>query len=298
MKLEKEEVAIWGSGEVGQATGKGFIRKGYNVVFFDINRRILKKLKDEGFDSAHTSKLNKRSPDLFFITIQVPTKRKGPQVEKIKEVAKDIGLYLKRTDKYVLVVVRSTVPPLTTKNLVTPLLEKISKKKAGKDFGVCSNPEYMRERFGEEDFLNPKVIIIGSEDEKAAKKLALFYKDFPAKIRYFKTAEAEMHKYVHNLYNACKISFFNEQREICEEMNLDADKIFKAVSESAEAFWNPEYGTRKMGPFSGSCLPKDTKGFSRWVKYYFKKNLFLIDSVIKVNNRLDYEKETKNSIDS
>ena len=288
----KDEIAILGSGVIGQATGKGFIEKGYRVVFVDIDYSVVKKLRDEGFDSIHVSKLAKRSPDLFFISVQVPTKRKGPHVKELKKPIEDIGLYLKGIDKYVLVAVRSTVPPLTTKNLVTPLLEKISGKKAGKDFGVCSNPEYIRERFGEEDFLNSKVIIIGSEDERVAKKLGEYYESFPANIYYFHTAEAEMHKYVHNLYNACKISFFNEQRTVCEAMDLDADKIFKATIESAEAFWNPEYGTRKMGPFGGSCLPKDTKGFLRWVKNLFKKKLFVIEGVIKANNKL----KRKNSI--
>ncbi len=282
----KDEIAILGSGVIGQATGKGFIKKGYRVVFVDIDHKIVKQLRDEGFDSIHTSELKQRSPDLFFVTVQVPTKRKGPQVEKLKKAIEDISFYLKKTDKYVLVVVRSTVPPFTTKNLVTPLLEKLSGKKAGKDFGVCSNPEYLRERFGEEDFLNPKVIIIGSEDEKAAKKLSAFYENFPVSIHHFNTVEAEMHKYVHNLYNACKISFFNEQREVCEEMNADADKIFKAVVESAESSWNPEYGIKNMGPFGGSCLPKDTEGFLRWVKNSLNKKLFLMESVIKVNNRL------------
>ncbi len=289
MKKEKE-IAILGSGMVGQATGKGFLEKGFRVVFVDINNKVVKKLRDEGFDSIHISKLKDRAPDIFFITIQVPTKRRGPQVKKLERVVKDISSYLKMTDKYVIVAVRSTVPPLTTKNFVTPLLEKFSTKKAGKDFGVCSNPEYMRERFGKEDFLNSRVIIIGSEDRKAAKRLGLFYKNFSANIYYFSTVEAEMHKYIHNLYNACKISFFNEQREVCEKMNLDTEKIFRAVTESAESFWNPEYGIKNKGPFGGSCLPKDTEGFLRWVKHSFKKRLFLLESVIKVNNRLKRKK--------
>ena len=281
-----DEIAILGSGVIGQATGKGFVEKGYRVVFIDIDRKVVEKLRDDGYDSVHVSELDQRSPDLFFITVQVPTKRKGPHVKELKRSIEDIGLYIKKANKYVLVAVRSTVPPLTTKDFVTPLLEKTSGKKAGEDFGVCSNPEYMRERFGKEDFLNSKVIIIGSEDRVAAEKLGVFYEDFPSNVHYFKTAEAEMHKYVHNLYNACKISFFNEQRVVCEVMDLDADRIFKAVTESAEAFWNLEYGIRKMGPFEGSCLPKDTKGFLRWGRHSLKKRLFLTEGVIKVNSRL------------
>lgn len=282
----KKEIVILGSGAVGQATGKGFIKKGYHVVFVDVDHGIVKKLRDEGFESIHVNELKERSPDLFFITIQIATERKGPQVKEMEKTLKEIGAYLKKTTKYVLVVVRCTVPPLTTKRFVIPLLERSSGKKAGKDFGVCFNPEYMRERFGTEDFLNPKVIIIGSEDERSAKSLGEFYKDFPVNIYYFKTEEAEMHKYIHNLYNACKISFFNEQREICKEMKLDADKIFKAVTESAEASWNFEYGIKDRGPYGGSCLPKDTKGFLRWAKHTLGRRLYLLEGIIKANDRI------------
>ena len=73
-----------------------------------------------------------------------------------------------------------------------------------------------------------------------------------------------MQKYVHNLYNAVKITFFNEMREIAANIDVDADKIFEYTVQSCEGIWNPNYGIRNRGPFSGACLPKDTKAFFHW----------------------------------
>ena len=92
-----------------------------------------------------------------------------------------------------------------------------------------------------------------------------------------------MQKYIHNIFNACKISFFNEMRTICEAVKVDTDKIFDLVVKSAEASWNPQYGIRNLGPYGGSCLPKDTTAFLAWAKDEKGKSLPLLEAVIKTN---------------
>ncbi len=76
--------------------------------------------------------------------------------------------------------------------------------------------------------------------------------------------EAEAHKLTHNLFNAAKISFFNEQRIIYDSEKIDTDIVFALVAETSEAIWNPMYGIRNMGPYGGACLPKDMEGFVAW----------------------------------
>ena len=98
--------------------------------------------------------------------------------------------------------------------------------------------------------------------------------------------EAEMMKYVHNIYNASKISFFNEMRQVGESSGVDSDKIFRVVMNSAEASWNKEYGIRNFGPFDGSCLPKDTLAFMSWANDNAKKKMPLLHAIIKVNEHL------------
>jgi len=97
--------------------------------------------------------------------------------------------------------------------------------------------------------------------------------------------EAEMQKYIHNLFNAAKITYYNEMRQIANHIGVNADKIFKYTAISCEGVWNPKYGIRDMGPFQGSCLPKDTQAFFHWAQARgFDSSL--LKTVIDVNNNL------------
>jgi len=175
------------------------------------------------------------------------------------------------------------VPPGTTENVLIPILEKHSGKKAGKDFGVCMNPEYLREVSNEEDFKNPWIITIGELDRRSGEMLEEICNHSSCPIVHVSLKEAEIQKYAHNLFNACKISFFNEMRIVCEAVNVDADKVFELVAKSAEASWNQKYGIRDFGPYGGSCLPKDTTAFSAWAKEELENPMPLLKAIIKVN---------------
>jgi UDPglucose 6-dehydrogenase len=94
--------------------------------------------------------------------------------------------------------------------------------------------------------------------------------------------EAEMEKFVHNVYNAAKISFFNEMRWLCQDAGVSADAVFPLVCLSAEGMWNPAYGTRHGGPFEGKCLPKDTEALYRWA-FENGRELALVHAVLDVN---------------
>jgi UDPglucose 6-dehydrogenase len=161
-----------------------------------------------------------------------------------------------------LVVVRSTVPPGTTEGPVREALERASGREAGRDFGLCMNPEFLRAVSAERDFMEPRVIVIGALEEASDRALRGLYRAWPeVPIVSLDLRSAELAKYTSNLFNAAKISFFNELEEVALELGADPRGIFAAVAAGCEGMWNPEYGTRGLGPFGGACLPKDTAAF-------------------------------------
>lgn len=279
------KIAIIGSGVVGQATGKGFIAKGHEVTFCDINQETLTKLESQGYRVCLPHLLEREEGiKAFFLPVSTPTVDGKIQLGFLKSAVANLGGgALKNNNDYCVVVIRSTVPPNTVEGSLIPLLERYSGKKAGEDFGVCMNPEYLREDSNEEDFKNPWIIVIGELDVRSGETLQEIYGPHKCPIIRTSIKEAEVQKYIHNLFNACKISFFNEMRMICEAVKVDADMVFELVSKSAEASWNPKYGIRNLGPYGGTCLPKDTTAFLAWAKDELGKSLPLLKAVIKVN---------------
>lgn len=290
-------IAIIGSGVVGRASGKGLQKKGHRVIFSDINPKVTSKLKKEGYEAISMMKLHEKIFEIntFLVSVSTPTVNDTIQLDFIRAAAASIGELTKDKKDYFLVVFRSTLPPGTTRDILTPLIAEYSGKEAGKDFGICMNPEYLREVKAEEDFLDPKIITIGALDDKSFEKLNEIYSSFGKPVARVSLDEAEMQKYIHNVYNASKISFFNEMRQVCELANIDADKIFPLVVQSAEGFWNPFYGTKNKGPYDGMCLPKDTQAFFTWAKTKHKKTMHLLRAVMKVNNLLKEKIDQSNN---
>jgi len=280
-----KSIFIVGSGLVGQATGKGLVTKGFKVTFIDVRTAIVNQLRQQGYEAFEVSEVKKPDAEIFMLstpTYSLNQNRNRSGLDFIKQAATSIGSWLSKTDKYCLVVVRSTVLPGTTQEIVIPILEEYSGKNAGRDFGVCMNPEYLRERCDEEDFSNPWIVVIGELDRQSGDLLEEVYQWVNCPVYRIPIKEAEIQKFIHNLCNAAKISFFNEVRLVCQRIGLDCEKIFPLVAQSAEAIWNPLYGTRDLGPFGGSCLPKDTIAFLSWAKEQGMETP-LTDAVLKVN---------------
>lgn len=282
------KLAVVGSGVVGQATGKVLASKGnHSVTFVDVNQKTIQSLRQAGYRVITPDELTGTTAEVFFVSVPTPSLNGRMQLDFLVQAAINLAeRVLAQSSRRPVVVVRSTVPPGTTANLVTPLLEKHSHKKAGRDFGVAMNPEYLREESAVDDFAHPRLITIGVLDDATKRTLAEVYQPFNKPVNWLSPVEAEAQKYVHNLFNACKISFFNEMRLVCQETGIDADKIFPLVARSAEGNWNPAYGTKNLGPFSGSCLPKDTSAFLNWAEDNLKTPLTLLKAVIDVNERL------------
>jgi UDPglucose 6-dehydrogenase len=259
-------IAIIGSGTVGQATGLGFLRRGHKVVFYDIDDEIINGLNGSGYEAKNIHELDANMIDTFFFMVPTPTKKGELSLDCMKNTVKIISVKLREKRDYFVFVMRSTILPGTTTDILIPIIERESGKKAGKDFGVAMNPEYLREASAEDDFNNPWTITIGSLDKKTKDFMADIYRSFDCPVHHLSLIEAEMQKYVHNSYNATKIAFFNEMRLISHNIGIDPEKIFEITISSAEGFWNEQYGLRDHGPFEGKCLPKDIQAFHSWAK--------------------------------
>lgn len=254
-------ILIIGSGVVGQATGKGFAKKSNRVDYVDIDPSKIKQLTQQGLRAMQPEQVRWSEYDIIILTVSTPTVNNRVVLDYIESAALSVGRGLAMTDKHVVVVARSTLPPTTTEKRLRPILEKASGKQAGIDFGLAVNPEFLRQRTSEQDFDRPWITVLGTSDRLTADILHDLYKPFGGLVVDCKPTEAEMIKYVNNVYNAVKISYFNEVHQICEELAIDSRLIGAVVARSAESMWNPLYGTRGGVPYGGACLPKDTVGF-------------------------------------
>jgi len=260
-----ERIAIIGSGVVGTATGEGFSKLGHDVVFVDINPHVLQRLRQKGHQAIEPTSLTEVRASVIMICVPTPSDRDGRQnLPYLEGALAAIGPLLASSD-YHLVVVRSTVLPMVTENLVIPALEAWSGAKAGRDFGVCMNPEFMREATAEDDFLNPWIVVIGELDKRSGDLLEGLYGPLCQRTHapIFRTdlRTAEMAKYAHNLFNATKISFTNEMWRVSRELGIDGNQVMALVAQSAEGMWNLRYGIRGGFPYGGNCLPKDIGAF-------------------------------------
>ncbi len=161
-------LAIIGSGVVGAATGVGLAARGHGVVFCDVDPERVALLVGRGHDAVRASELPSLDAAAYLISVPTPTVAAGVDLSYIREATYTVGRAIGRVDGHPLVVVRSTVPPGTTEQVVIPGLEMSSGKQAGRDFGVCVNPEFLRAASAEEDFLDPRVIVIGALDDASA----------------------------------------------------------------------------------------------------------------------------------
>ncbi len=258
------KIAVIGSGFVGQATGKGLSKHSNEITFIDVVPEKIEELKTEGFQAFMPEDYPAITTDVTMFCVPTPTQGGRIQLTYLKKAIEQFAERLKTHKGYHVAVIRSTVPPKATRKFVLPLIEKISGKKAGKDFGLCMQPEYLREVTAEQDYARPWFILIGQLDDRSGDVLEKILRKFDAPIERMTLEEAEFQKYVHNVYNAVKIAFFNEMRVIANNEGWNADAVFRATAESCEGIWNPIYGLRDFGPFDGSCLPKDTRALLQW----------------------------------
>lgn len=268
------DISVIGAGYVGLITAAGFAEKGHSVICVDIDEkkvasinkkkspiyeRGLNKILDTVVPKRLKASLNLKeavmNTDVSFICVGTPSEEEGNiDLKCVEDVSKDVGGVLKDKSTYHLVVVKSTVIPGTTEETVIPILEKHSGKKAGKDFGVVMNPEFLREGMAIQDFMNPDRIVIGAIDGRSGDLLDSIYFDFTSPVLRTDLKTAEMIKYASNSLLAVKISFINEVGNMCKKMGIDVYDVAKGVGLDHRI--SPDF--LRAGPgWGGSCFPKD-----------------------------------------
>jgi GDP-mannose 6-dehydrogenase len=198
-----------------------------------------------------------KNSKISLICVGTPSNPDGSlNLDYVKKVCENIGTALKNKNEFHVVVIRSTVLPGSTENILIPILEKASKKKSSVDFGVCVNPEFMREGQAIYDFFNPERIVIGECDKTSGDCVAEIYDDVDATIIRTDIKTAEMVKYVDNTFHAIKITFANEIGSVCKRFGIDAHELMNIFCMDRKLNLSPYYFKPGFA-FGGSCLPKD-----------------------------------------
>ncbi|PNX47114.1 MAG: UDP-glucose 6-dehydrogenase [Thermoplasmata archaeon M9B1D] len=293
-------ISIIGTGYVGLVSGVCFASLGHNIICVDVDKEKVDKI-NQGFSpiyeeglghllTVHKDKIKAtddysyaiKQSDITFICVGTPSKKDGDiDLSFVKESTIEIGKQLKQKDRWHLVVMKSTVIPGTTSDFVLPLLEKFSFKKAGEDFGVGMNPEFLREGVAVNDFLNPDRIVIGFIDKKSNKILRELYNGFSCPIVETTLSTAEMIKYASNCFLATKISFINEIGNFCKKLGIDTYEVANGMgldNRIERKFLNAGIG------WGGSCFGKDARALRAWAKKE-KLPIDIIDSAIQINDK-------------
>ena len=272
------KIGIVGLGFVGLSLTSVLASKGYDIIGIDIDKEKCEKIRNgmSPFFEPELEKLLKiglkkklkivsdflliQNCDFIFVTVGTPQNTNGSiNLSIIKKAISKIGENLEKNKKNPIILVKSTVIPGTMKKEILPILEKKSKKKAGKDFGLISNPEFLQESTAIRDTKFPHAVVLGGYETKFMKKTkGLFKKLHPnTPIIITNHQTAEMIKYANNSFLATKISFINQLSNICQKIpGANIDDIAKTIGldlRIGKLFLNagPGYG--------GSCLPKDMK---------------------------------------
>lgn len=203
-----------------------------------------------------------RDTELSLICVGTPSQGNGSlDLKYVSRVCEQIGAALAHKSDFHVVVARSTMLPGTMRDLVIPTLERCSGKVAGRDFGVCGNPEFLREGTAVYDYRNPPKTVIGETDARSGDVLASVYAGLKAPLIRTDVDTAEMVKYADNVWHALKVCFANEIGNVCKALAIDSHRVMDIFCQDTKLNLSPYY--LKPGfAFGGSCLPKDVRALS------------------------------------
>ena len=276
-------ISVFGLGYVGAVISACFAKGGHKVIGVDtdpvkvdlinngrspIIETGLEELLAQGVREGHIRACSNceaavSATEVSMVCVGTPSQANGElDLTYIRRVCEDIGNALKQKSAYHIVVVRSTMLPGSINGTVIPALEGASGKKAGKDFGVAINPEFLRESTAIHDFYHPPKTVIGAMSEQDGEKIASLYAGLPGAVIQTRIETAEMVKYVDNVFHALKITFANEIGSVCKAMGVDAQEVMRIFCEDRKLNLSPAY--LKPGfAYGGSCLPKDLRALNR-----------------------------------
>jgi UDPglucose 6-dehydrogenase/GDP-mannose 6-dehydrogenase len=286
------KLSILGVGYVGLVTGACFAEKGHDVVCIDVDPAKVELINagkspifERGLDELLTRNIGKRlratldarqailDSEITFIAVGTPFDGQHIDLTYIKESARVIGEVLRDKPGYHVVVVKSTVVPGTTDRVVKPILEQASGKKAGVDFGLGMNPEFLTEGEAVSDFMDPDRVVSGGIDKRSQDVLEASYEGFPGLRLRTNNSTAELIKYASNALLANLISFSNEFANLATALgDVDAAEVMRGLHSSRYLTTVLPSGEQVVPPitsflmggcgFGGSCLPKDVSALA------------------------------------
>lgn len=283
-----------GAGVVGHAYVCAFKAKGFKVSVIEANRKYIEQ--HSGYHPCyHVDDDMNSLTNVDFVLLSINTPLKGTKLDLtyLFSSIRNVAVIVKNNPD-VFVVIRSTVPPGTTRKYKQEL-----EQAAGQPVKVLFQPEFLRDKTNFQDAMNPWHVVIGRDDNEDVNKVIDLYKHYidEDSITTMSVEEAEYLKIIHNSFNAAKISFFNQCGLLVNEINLkngtnmDINVITKCVSKTCEGLMNPRYGTKAGHAYYNACLPKDSAEFAALEEEYgLEAKLF--KAVVDVNNiyrKLDKE---------
>jgi GDP-mannose 6-dehydrogenase len=275
-------ISIFGMGYVGTVSAACLAHEGHDVVGVDpvptkvglinagqppiieadIGELIATNVKAGRLRATCDQEKAIRETDVSFVCVGTPSQANGNlDLTYIRRVCEEIGKTLKNKAGRHTVVIRSTILPGTMRTIVIPVLEEYSGKKAGVDFGVCNNPEFLREGSAVKDYNAPPKTVIGESDRASGDLLAGIYAKLDAPLIRTDLETAEMVKYVDNSWHALKIGFANEIGNLCKALSIDAHEVMKIFCQDKKLNISPAYLLPGFA-FGGSCLPKDLRALA------------------------------------
>lgn len=307
IRLKMFNICVFGLGYVGLTVSVCFAIRGFQVLCGDIieekveqinkgevnfyepmlNELLAKAIRNRRIKATTDLEGMLAESDFSFICVGTPNKPDGSiDLSQVKNACRYIGGGLGKRNKYHVVVVKSTVVPGTTQNMVKSIIEEYSGLRVGKDFGLTVNPEFLQEGSAINDMLHPDRIIIGEYDKQSGNALENLYKSFyygkcPQILR-MNLSSAEVIKYASNAFLAMKISFINEIASLCERLpEVDVVKVAEGIG------LDSRIGTRFLRAglgFGGSCFPKDVKALIDFAATVGSESLIL-KSILSVNEK-------------
>lgn len=293
-------VSIIGTGYVGLVSGVCFAELGHQVVCVDtVNEKVrainageppifeegleemLRRHLSTGAFRATTDYHDVPSTDITFLCVGTPSNSDGSlDLRYLRMAAEGLGKALRGKEGRHVVVVKSTVPPNTTRDLVAPLVLGASGK-TGQDIGLAMNPEFLKEGVAVQDFLHPDRVVIGASDDRTYQDVASLYDGVDAPVLRTDVSTAEMIKLASNAFLAARISLVNEMGNLCKALGLDFREVARGVG------MDPRVGPlflRSGCGFGGSCFPKDVKSV-RAQAHSLGVRTDMLDATLAVNER-------------
>lgn len=297
-------ISVFGLGYVGAVSVAVLADNGHDVIGVDVNptkveliNRGQSPIIESGLTELVGSGVNAgrirattdatdavQNSDISIICVGTPSKPNGSlDLTYIERVSQEIGASLAHKSTYHAVIARSTMLPGSTEEVIIPALERASGKQAGQAFGVCFNPEFLREGSSIKDFYDPPYTIIGCEDERLSAIVQEIYAMLDASLIVTPIRVAEMVKYVSNAFHALKVTFANEIGNLCKAQEIDSHQVMDIFCQDTKLNISPAY--LKPGfAFGGSCLPKDLRALLYQLRH-LDQDAPVLQAIIPSNRR-------------